>query len=150
MKTFYVLARNPITRAWVIKTLLNRGDFSLLNGYTVFPLDKYYPARKFPFVVVYKYGKVGVACSCSDFFSVDVIKPCQLVNYLNNNYSLATVVFPKAAKYKIVYTDTSGHTKDYLISNPIEETVNNFTTYAFKHGIRTFIKTQVRSFIKIS
>lgn len=58
-------------------------------------------------------------------------------------------VFPPAAKYEITYTKANGETSTYVISNPIEEDATSFTAYAFGRGVRTFIKSRVRSFARV-
>jgi hypothetical protein len=58
------------------------------------------------------------------------------------------LVFPQAAKYEVTYTKANGETNQYTVSNPIEEDANSFTAYVFGRGVRTFIKSRVRSFTK--
>ncbi|HYG36510.1 MAG TPA: hypothetical protein VEC99_17080 [Clostridia bacterium] len=60
------------------------------------------------------------------------------------------LVFPPAAKYELTYTKANGETMDYLISNPIEEDAESFTAYVFGRGVRTFIKSRVSRFSKVT
>jgi hypothetical protein len=60
------------------------------------------------------------------------------------------IVFPEPAKYEITYKTLGGETKIYLVSNPIEADNTKFTAYAFKAGVRSFIKSRVLTFKKVT
>jgi hypothetical protein len=63
--------------------------------------------------------------------------------------SVATVVFPNAAKYKIDYLKSDGTVKEYIISNPIDADATKITCYAYGRGVRSFIKSNVISLEKV-
>jgi hypothetical protein len=45
---------------------------------------------------------------------------------------------PKAKFYHLVYRKANGQCKSYRITNPLETTDTDFTTYCKNHGIRKF------------
>jgi len=59
-----------------------------------------------------------------------------------------SIVFPKPAKYSITYERADGKTRNYVISNPIEDNGDSFVAYAYERGIRTFVKERVLKFEK--
>jgi hypothetical protein len=61
---------------------------------------------------------------------------------------LPAPVFPKAAKYTIRYQRGDGRVNNYTVSNPISETPEIVTCYAFERGIRSFKRNRVLSITK--
>ena len=59
---------------------------------------------------------------------------------------LPKLVFPAPMKYLISYRTTDGEDREFVISNPIEADDSKLTAYAFKHGIRSFIRSRITSF----
>lgn len=53
------------------------------------------------------------------------------------------ITLPETKKYHLVYRNSRGECKSYNISNPIEQTTDDFTAYSYKHGIRKFKKSRV-------
>jgi len=50
---------------------------------------------------------------------------------------------PEAKTFYLKYRKTNGQIHSYRISNPIEQNDEKFTTYAFGHGVRSFIIDRV-------
>lgn len=57
--------------------------------------------------------------------------------------------FPEEAMYCLDYEKQDGERETYRVSNPIEETADKITCYAFGHGVRSFVKDRIVSFGKI-
>lgn len=158
MSNFYIVTRNPIARAGIIRKLLKKG-YRLTNGHTVSDYFTTWPAATHPVVI---------ACGHDSDPNYSHIIDLNQINYINLGWKQVTNVkdipdadcsdlkqsrpspaFPEAAKYKVSYTKADGKVGDYTVSNPIEANSDNITCYAFGRGVRTFKKARVQSFSKI-
>lgn len=145
---YALYAKNPITRAGIIRALIIDKGYSLYEGLTISDYFNRWPAKDWPVVL---------ACANHPHYPINLSQGLRFPNAAGAKWVAdiseiphAGLIFPKAAKYSISYRKAEDNSIGYyIISNPIEESQCSITAYAFKHGIRTFIKSRIRSFKQV-
>jgi len=156
MPNYFTITKNPIARAGIIRKLLAKG-YSLPEPYTVSDYFSKWPAQYWPVVIVRFDGEfrnkptIDLMPSAYGIPSGSVqVSPNEISAIPQITSPDKSLVFPPAAKYNITYTKADGTMGNYMISNPIEANNDSITAYAFGRGVRTFVKSRVRSFSRVN
>jgi hypothetical protein len=148
---YSIFTKKPITRAGVIRKLMSMG-YPLPRNLTPSDFQQSWPARLYPYVTVELYGGKTIinlrAILPADYYPVPVNKVYMIIPAFKEEPKPLNI--PRAAKYSIQYQKADGTTGDYMISNPIEADEEKITCYAFKHGVRTFKRNQIRRFTRVA
>ncbi len=175
MPNYYTVTHNPIARAGVIRKLMAKG-YKLAGTQTVSDYFKTWPAEKWPLVTLHPFGGKEMVIDLhmslemyqqqmrayeplADCWPIKVSpvtlegiptlvgsQASQCTNLIEVSQNL---VFAKPAKYTMEYQKADGTVGNYTIANPIEANDEEFKTYTFGRGVRTFKHARVRSFAKI-
>lgn len=159
MPNYYLVTRNPIARAGIIRTLMRKG-YRLFGNCTVSDYFNKWPANKWPVVITRSDGEFAKKPIIDLMTYVSGANPlmhtrispnhADSIPVCNPTTETIPMVLPQPAKYNITYERADGDVGNYTVSNPIEANKDSITVYTFGRGVRTFKKSQIRRFAKVA
>jgi hypothetical protein len=150
--TKYIETKTPKQRNVVLNKLFKSGY--KCSGFTFEMLNEYYPHNcGWTKIILDSPIKGQFDLYCGDLnWSTECIEvPASSLKAAKVVDEMPVLPFTAPKKYQIVYLTRENKRKTYVVSNPIEETEDKVTCYAFGvgKGVRSFFKSCILSAYEI-